>query len=677
MAVLIPDAQTPFAPVQQPRQQNDGAGVGAALQIAGGTAVNIVSQQKERQRSLQMQEARVSAVEQIGALRTEFERDTNVVGLSDRFTSATDDAMQAIAETLPEGQMRDAFLLDVRQAREPQRAAIARREFALEADIARANTNRATRAYVNQAADAPDDESQDAILSEAAAHITAMVDAGYYSEVEGDALITQIAEDTTLATAMRTAADDPAGFLENKDAGAYGAIDPVTLERMETSARADIARIDATAARAAEVEAEAQAKILTSDVDDAVSIIESGLPFDGLLELQARVSGTEEEARLNATIRAAGTEGNFAVLSPPQMDAVIAEAKADPTADPDDIARIERLEAMREQTAQSLANDPLTHVAERGITDVAPIDLTDFAAVSGRIAQAETIAVQYATGDGPISARYFTNPERDTLKAQIASGDAETQLTIATQLVSSFGDRAPSVLAEIGADDPLFQMAGSLVWSTNDPSAARIMLQGRTLAAEGNGAKVDGATRGSTRATIAGMFLPGSQDRAALLIQAAEAHYAAAGMLIDPEAEPAQKRDAFMRSLQAVAGQVTRGGVTYGGLQEVNGHTTLLPATINAVIAEDAMTTWGGDHWGAASVTGGQPYWGNRPLWELIGSRDIDPGDIYPQSIGGGQYLVGIDRGDGQRRYLTDDTAPDGLFRMNLDALVRVTRPEQ
>lgn len=673
MAIVVPEAQTAFSPVSQPRQQFDGPSVGRAIAGAADTVVNVQAAKKERERTLQMQGARVTAVEQIGKLRTQFEQDPNMSGLTDRFIAASDEAINSIAETLPEGYMRESFVNDIRQTREPQRAVLARRQFALERDSARASGAEAVRTYVSQAATAPDDDSRNAILSEAAAHIGSLAEAGFYSEEEADRMIAAVASDTNLALAVRTAADDPAAFLENKAAGEYGAVDPVTLERMETSANSALASAAAASERQQIIEQEAAAKALSTEVDSAVKIIEGGLPFEGLLGLQERVAGTPEEARLNATIRAASTEGNFAVLPPLQMDQVIAEIKGQPTTDPDDLARIARLEAMRSKTSESLADDPLAHVNDRNIAQIAPLDLQDFAGVSQRIAMAESVAIEYRPGDGPINVRYFANAERDVLRQQIAEGDADTQLKLATQLVSSFGDRAPSVIAEVGVDDPLFQMAGNLVWQTNDPSAARILLQGRTLQAEGNGAKVTNATRGAVRSSVSSAFTPAQQDRNALLMQAAEAHYAAAGMMINPEAEPAQKREAFMRSVQAVAGQVTRGGVAYGGLQEVEGRMVLLPSTVNAEMVEDALSFRNGQPWMDASITGNMPYYGDQSV-AYLGARSQT---LSVQAIGGGQYLLAVERRNGELQYLTDDSAPDGLYRMDLSRLVKSVQAER
>ena len=671
MALITPEAQTPFSPVEQPRTPYDLPGVGDALSAVGQAGVNIEIDRVERQRGRQMRDARVTAIERLGELRTQYEQDPNVSGLSDRYVSDSEAVFAEIAASLPEGRMREDFLIDARKVRAPQQQAVARREYALERDEARASGRFAVRTVIEQSALAPDDESRAAILSEGAAIIAGMKEDGHISAQEEEAFLQTMAQDSALALAVRTAADDPEAFLAAKADGIYGGVDTVMLERMETSAKASIAQRDAKAARALDIEAKTAAKALTSDVDDTVEILESGLsvPSEHLDDLRERAAGTPEAARLDATIAAAQTEVWFANLTPRERKTVIAEKEADPTTDPGDIGRLDALRKIDARSKESEETDPLSHVADRGIVTLAPVDVADATSVRNRIDVAETIALEYQNGETPPQVRYFTNPERAQMQEAISKGDPDAQLALATSIVGSFGNRAGRALAELGGDDPIFELAGNLVWQSNDPVAARTMLMGRQMTAKGEGAKVDAKVRSAVRPTFAGAFPPGAQDRVGSVIAAADLHFAASGFLLNPDADAATKRAAYMRSVQAVTGQVVRNGEAYGGLQDVNGQQTLLPPNFTAEGVKLALSKATDETWAAASLSGGGPMYGRTSLAEQMRRGFLDEDDLLLMSVGDGYYMLGMRRRDGELRWFGDTSSADGRYRVNLRML--------
>lgn len=657
---------------RQPRVDPNTPNVGDALQVAAQPLVQLAAQQKQAERATLMSQARVQATEELGRLTVEFENDTNVIGLAQRFDSASDEVLQSIAATLPEGRMRDDFTSDFRQQRAPRTTALMRREVALTRDAGRAQLNSGLRTYQTQAAQAPDADSQAAVFAQAAQDIGAAQAADWISAQEAEALLNDVITGTADTAAITTLQDDPAAFLERAEEGEFNALDPKQLAAYVGRAKTAVASETARLERQAVLVEKEQAALLRSDVDDAVDIIESGRAYDGVDTLLDRASGTPQERRLKATIAASLTEGNFATLTPADQLAVIDTVKGSATNDPDDVDRLDRLRVMHAKTVESLEADPLTHVANRRLSDIAAINLEDPASIRRRVAQAEAVAVDYNEGR---VLRYFTNGERDVFRADLARADADGQMALATGIVNGFGDRAPAALAEIGEDDPIFAMAGRLVMTTNELASARMLLQGRQMIAEKTGAKPDKAARQNVSSMIVDAFPSADRQRATTLLSAADAHFASAGLGVDPDATEAELRNAYMKSVQAVSGQVRRNGVTYGGLQEVNGRITLLPPSLTAPQAEDLLAGATAADLASAAPTGNAPLWGDTPLpdpssnWLGRSQRD----DLHLLDVGGGFYLVGIERSDGELRFLTDPGSIDGYFYFDLEAL-RQTR---
>ncbi len=671
MAVIVPQSNTPFQPTQKPRQRFDQPSVADAVAGLADIAVQYGVNQVEHARAMNMQTARVTAAERLGALRDQYEQDPNLEGLATRFEADTQALQQEILETLPEGRQRETFALEYRQMAHPQTRAIGRREYALQRDSALAGLNRSLRIYNREAVAAPDQESRDALLQSAAADIGAAKAAGWISAEDEEALIAGTYGEVIDASALQSLQTDPQEFLDRMEAGEFDDLEPKRAIALKGQADRAVAAAAVLQAKAAEMAAKTDAANLKSEVTDAVKIIESGRAFDRLPELLDRAEGTEHAATLRATVAAVQTEGNFLIIDPADQAQVIAQIEAAPTGDPEDIARLNRLKAIHTKTIESLENDPLSHVSQRGIFNVGPVDLNDRVSIRARIDLAETVTQDIHTQNPQL--RYFTNGERDAIRAEIERADPDAQLAIATQLVSGFGDRAGPALQEVGAQDPVFHLAGQLVSQTNDLSAARTMLIGRQLLRDKNGAKPKSAARSGLRAQYTAAFPPADRARLAALFDAADAHYASAGLSVDPDASDDVARAAYAQSLQAVSGGVMHRGTVFGGVQTVRGRPTLLPSTMSPDVVETVLERATPEMWANATASGGPPLIGGREL-PSNGDRSarrarID--QLQLMSVGGGRYLVGLPRSDGSMRWLTDPQAADGFYHVDLEALQR------
>ena len=254
---------------------------------------------------------------------------------------------------------------------------------------------------------------------------------------------------------------------------------------------------------------------------------------------------------------------------------------------------------------------------------------------------------------------------------------------MAVSIVSNFGSKhAGSALSEIGGDDPAFLQAGALFMQTGETKAARMMLAGRKMLADGTGVKVDRKVVSAVRAVVAQAIPSGAPENVAGVMTAAVQHLAASGGKLDPEADPKVWREQLNQSVFAVTGgkneiiydEIGRGTrVELGGMQKVRGLPTMLPSNMSAAMVEHAITTATGDNWKAASVSGRPPVWGRQALSEYLDGRDGEENNkmLRIQAIGGGMYLLGIARANGQLRWLTDETMPGGYYLMKLPDLLK------
>jgi hypothetical protein len=672
MVLIIPEAQTPFSIVEQPRQNPNAPSGFEGIAALADVGIDWKAAKVKAENDRAVRDARIGALQELDTARIEFETTGQMEGLGDRWAAEAGAIADKWAESVPR-HMRADFALGLRETIAPQTGAIRRREFGLFRDHERSALNGSLREVEKLAANAPDAASREAILKDGASIVQQAVDDGLYSAVEGEAILSNLPANAARVEAMGLVDSDPQAFLDRIDEFRV-TMDPEEAKRFELAAKGNVAAEDTRRARedallAKKAEAETRQR-----VDGAIDILESGRPYKGLPELLAETAGTPEGDRLQATIDAVGTEENFALMTPrSQRDYIAAEAKK-ATGDPADVGRLNRLRAINERTEADLAKDRIAYVRDRGLMDLAPVDISDPASVHSRIVEAEIIHEDFTPGAATI--QYFDQGETDRLAAELKGDDPDRALAVIALIERNFGDRAPLALAQIGEKDPVAHLAGALVLDTGDTTASRYILQGRKMRDRGEGAKVSADVRRAVAAEFAPvlswMITPDGrvvQDKRKLdlALQAADAHFAATGLAIaDPKSSEA--KEAYRLSVMASMGRTDRGGATYGGVQTVNGIDTVLPGNLSADRVERAIAYFDAPQWKRASISGNPPMWGpTKPFHDFPAA---DRAKVGMLSLGGGLYALGYKRDDGSMVFLRDDSRPDGMFVFNLEKLV-------
>ena len=659
MALIIPEAQTPFSLAEQPRlpqgMANGAEGIGTLADVG----IQIKARKVKAEQDRILRTARLTAMDQMDQLRQTYENDPSLDGLGDRWQADATELTASIAKNLPANLQKD-FTLSMHEILPPQTSAIRRREDALFKDAETAALNADLRGYEKAAANAPTEDARDAIYREAAGAIGAAVDGGYLSRVEADKIMADIPAGTEKLVAQRLLEEDPGALLEWLEAGEGSFLDPQSALIFARSARADLAAAEAKRDRETALAEKVADKELGSATDRAINILRDGLPYKSIADLLERTHGTPHGERLQSELDAFEKNAGFALQSPAQQRVEIERLRALPTDDPVVADNLSRLEAIATKTAASLKADSLQHVATRGIMSIEPVDITEPASVQARRAEAETVHRQFTPDATEI--RYLDQAETDRLAHIVSGPDVNQALGIITAITENFAEAAPQVLAQIGAKDRIAQLSGVLVMETDDISAARAMLRGRAVLAEGKGVKASAEMRRTALADLATVFPTPHDLRLQTLFEAADAHYAVTGIVVADPKSP-QAKETYTKSLNAVAGQTRRGDQVFGGFQTVNENLTLLPPALTATEVETAIVSHGSKAWARASLSGNLPRGfenygeGDREDWTLL-------------SLADGSYALGYRQRSGEIVYLQDDAQGDGIFRLDLNTLV-------
>jgi ribosomal protein S20 len=667
MALIIPEAQTAASIVQQPRQNPNAPSGAEGLGAVGDIFVQLGARKVAAENDRTVRQARIATLQALDEARLKYETTGDLENLSANWEAEAKAITAKAAEAVPV-HMRKGFGVAMQEMVAPQTSAIKRREFALYQDRETAALNSDLRSYEKSAARAPDPESRDKIMSEAAADLGRAVTAGLISAVDADRMLADLPANTARVEAITLMDEDPAAYLERGDEFA-SVLDPKEHAQNVVTAKRLVEADTAKTARQDELAAASLDKQLGLRADDAIEVIESGLPLKDIVPLLTELQGTPHYDRVVGALDANATAGNFALLPPSEQAKEIARMQATPTGNPADVGRINRLKDIQKRSEEGLSADRLGYIRERGINPVDPVDIGDRASVQGRIAVAEEVHRSYTPGASTIA--YFDQAEAERYGAILSGNDPDAALGVIANVMNTFQDRAPAALAQLGEKDPLGQLAGALVLDTGDTAAARMMLTGRKLKAEGKAAAVSGEVRRGVAAELAPLFPASDTARLKTLLDAADAHYAASGIgIADPKSPEA--RAGYMASVQAITGGQTEGGGSWGGIQTVNGKAAVLPPRMSAFEVEQAVNAFSADAWKRASLSGELPMWGKETT--LTDASASDRAKIGVLSLGSGMYALGYTRADGSTVYLRDPTQKDGLFRFDMELLVKGVR---
>lgn len=340
------------------------------------------------------------------------------------------------------------------------------------------------------------------------------------------------------------------------------------------------------------------------------------------------------------------------------------------------LTTLDVMEGLSDEMRKGLSADPLTWAQRAGVTDVAPLDLTDGATLTAglpdRAATAHAIADHYG-----IEPRFFTPAEVDEIKKKLN----ETPLampSLASSIVAGLGTDAPAALAEISKDAPVLAHIGGLIAATGEQRLAveaAEALEMRRQKGYKSALPTDGKLRAAALGQLGGALaiLPGMSEQVLETAAAVfERRAAMRGLPLDDFAtEGAPSRALFVQALDETLGAHVVDDVKYGGLTEVNGHTTVAPPDLPADSLQDMLLDLSNDDLlfqeGVGSVNG-----------VPVKLEQLRRGRLVLTSAKDGRYRIALgDMEGGDPRYVTTPTG--GVFELDARMLARsqAGRPQE
>ncbi len=231
----------------------------------------------------------------------------------------------------------------------------------------------------------------------------------------------------------------------------------------------------------------AEHRVATKDVRKkakvAIDAISNGRSFDGLAAVKERAAALGDEETVESLEMAETLQQEaraFAKGTHQDMKIKVIGLKESVSTAYDN-ARLDLFERIARNTEKALKNDPLGMVAERGVTVVPQLDLTNpinlAASLKGRVQAGEFVAERYGLLEVPI----LRHGETAVLKQALETSDLETRGALLGALSDGTGDHLPSVLAALAADKPEYAHAAAMA-EKGYGNASRVILEGEEVA---------------------------------------------------------------------------------------------------------------------------------------------------------------------------------------------------
>jgi hypothetical protein len=584
------------------RQEN----IGGALSAVGSAVAEKFGQIKAQQRAVTVAQTQLDMTKELGEERLRFEQMTDPAqietewpeveaAIRDKYVNGKD----ASGQPLLTPQEADALGLTFQELGMKHGFALGERTVKLTQSQAEAAWITA-RADIATTAVTADPDTMAALIEMGEAAIDRLPGLMPDEKVKQKAALRAEVDNARLTSAIDA---DPASALAALNAGTYDSLGAETVAARKAAAQGEIARRAAADAKAAEAEAtkatEAAAKRL-STIADLTAKGRKVPDRDFVRNAPDEVKALPEWAEAMAAIQLDDELPALQTMTLAELDQVIAAEKNREIVEAWEDRRLTVLEAMREKKATAFNTDPKAAAREAGLPapDLPDFDPNDPAAFSAALAESISFDGHLTDKGYTTRSAIFDAEEKAALKAVIApTAEAAPKVALMAAILQGTSGNAAPVLAEIEAD-PVFRRGLKFLGLTGDRDMTTAILRGQQ--------KIEGKTvtlPSRKEQVLAFDALTGGtfDDAPALkaeLMEASLALFADRAGGIDAETETTdgwisdgKAYEIYQQSVQQLLGAQTdrNGGLTIGGLQEVNGGLVVLPI---GVPVQEVETTW-------------------------------------------------------------------------------------
>lgn len=453
------------------------------------------------------------------------------------------------------------------------------------------------------AASAGDPQSRAALLEIGEAAIDSRAAAGIITPAEAAREKIALRNDVTSARATALIAEDPAGFLDRAEAGEFNALGAETLATRRVQAQSALDRMNAEAAKAAELMEQQQSAEIGKRLGVMTDLMSEGFTVtDEAFLTDPRVQAHPDFPAAQAAQSLRDELPGIRQATVAELDAAIAAEEAAPKTHKYQTERVKVLRQWRDEAAARWNSNAVEQArrANMPVPDL-PADPTD-PGFADRFA-ARLSLDEGLRGSGHTQTQaVLDDREKAALKATLApAADPEAKLALADAVLrASRGN--PGRALEVLEADPEFTRAVELMGRTGQTSTAEAILRGQQKLAR----KVTSLPPLGQRQLLFDELTQGAYADdpvlASKILSAASAIYADRAAGVDPEG--AASKVPFMSDTEAV--DIFRGAVELaagiqsdgagrnpvGGFAVVKGQGLVIPPGISArqvELAEEAV----------------------------------------------------------------------------------------
>jgi hypothetical protein len=231
-----------------------------------------------------------------------------------------------------------------------------------------------------------------------------------------------------------------------------------------------------------------------------------------------------------------------------------------------------------------ISSDPVQHAINTG--RVSP-DLANVEDMGRRVSSVAAFATQNNISIEGLE--YLTKEEEVTVANALSEGTVAERLALMRDISRGFGSGAVNVFAQVSPKNPIAAHVAGLLNSGASPSDMETALRGHDLISEGAALRASNERADKTSVLLERMGnLPRTPTVAAGIIATADALYVGMG---GSTGEGDFDEDKYKDALERAAGKIQKNGVFYGGIDEYNGKTIVIPNNVEAGGLSDLIRT--------------------------------------------------------------------------------------
>ncbi len=274
----------------------------------------------------------------------------------------------------------------------------------------------------------------------------------------------------------------------------------VSLEQQLENRRQSLAHKQTVAAARAEAAAAARDRRAQTAIGALQGLIDGGaLPDAPMLQATQRaVQGTAYAPVLDALVKQGAEDAGFAVLTPAQQSAQLLQMRQtlnQQGSNPAIERRMQRLQTIHERQTKAIAEDPLSWGASSRLVDVRPLQMNNFenmaAGLADRVQAAQVVGARLGRPVSPLTAA-----EAPMLADYLGSLPAQARVRAMATLSQTLGDpgMARALGAQLAAKNAQTGLAMLLASDPRRVPAAELLIRGEEAINTGR-MKLDAATQ--------------------------------------------------------------------------------------------------------------------------------------------------------------------------------------